>query len=90
MPEPNGEIPMTGDPRVDAALLRIHGKFRDLEDAMLVQVHLENRLRARFDAHMDSQDQAIARHDEWMKHFEDKLNALSDMLMRREGGPEAI
>jgi hypothetical protein len=33
----NGEIPSTGDPRVDAALQRIKGKFRDLEGAMVVQ-----------------------------------------------------
>lgn len=34
-------IPNTGDPRVDAALERIRGKFTDLEDAMIVQAHLE-------------------------------------------------
>ena len=29
---------------MDAALARIRGKFTDLEDAMLVQAHLEKRL----------------------------------------------
>jgi hypothetical protein len=37
-------IPNTGDPRVDAALARIRGKFTDLEDAMIVQAHLEKGL----------------------------------------------
>ena len=37
-------IPNSGDPRVDAALARIRGKFTDLEDAMLVQAHLEKGL----------------------------------------------
>ena len=41
MAEANGEIPFTGDPRLDAALKRIRGKFQDLEDAMLVQAYLE-------------------------------------------------
>ena len=46
MPEPNGEIPRTGDARVDAAIERIRGKFRDMEDAMIVQAYL-NRDTAR-------------------------------------------
>jgi hypothetical protein len=37
-------IPNTGDPRVDAALSRIRGKFTDLEDVMIVQAHLEKGL----------------------------------------------
>ncbi len=36
------EIPLSGDVRVDAALKRIREKFRDLEDAMIVQAHLES------------------------------------------------
>ena len=37
-------IPNTGNPRVDAALARIRGKFTDLEDAMIIQTHLEKGL----------------------------------------------
>jgi hypothetical protein len=37
-------IPNNGDPRVDAALSRIRGKFTDLEDALAVQAHLEKGL----------------------------------------------
>ena len=51
---PDGTIPNTGDPRVDAALARIRGKFTDLEDAMVVQAHLEKGLaeRAKEHAHL--------------------------------------
>jgi hypothetical protein len=31
----------------------------------------------------------IRKHDEWMEHFQAKLDALIDIIMRREGGPEA-
>jgi hypothetical protein len=44
-------IPNTGDPRVDAALARIRGKFTDLEDAMIVQAHLEKGLVERTKEH---------------------------------------
>jgi hypothetical protein len=57
MPDTNGEIPLTGDPRVDAALERIRGKFQELEDALLVQAHLEKRQSAR----ADRQDQELQR-----------------------------
>lgn len=40
-------IPNSGDPRVDAAIQRIRGKFTDLEDAMIVQAHLEKGLTER-------------------------------------------
>ena len=85
MSEPDGNIPFTGDDRVDAALQRIRGKFRDIEDAMLVQAHLEKRAGERIREHAE----AIDRHEAWMAHFESKLDALTDILMRREGGPEA-
>src|SRR5947209_1760396 len=94
----NGEIPLTGDAKVDAALVRIRGKFRDLEDAMLVQAYLEKRMaeqmkgQARWleahEASIQSHEAAKREHEEWMKHFQDKLDALTDIVMRREGGPE--
>ena len=33
--------------------------------------------------------QALANHEEWMIHFQEKLDALTDIIVRREGGPEA-
>jgi hypothetical protein len=106
MAETNGGIPSTGDPRVDAALERIRGKFQDLEDAMLVQVELERKAAERIKEHaqliadhhellrkhdqwMKQHEAAKRDHEEWMKHFQDKLDALTDIVMRREGGPEA-
>jgi hypothetical protein len=92
MAEPNGGIPSTGDPRVDAALERIRGKFQDLEDAMLVQAHLEKRqsesIRGLTEWH-ERHEQAKREHEEWLKHIQAKLDALTDIVMRREGGPEA-
>jgi hypothetical protein len=41
-------IPNTGDPRVDAALKRIHGKFTDLKDALIVQAQPPAFLKACF------------------------------------------
>ena len=85
MSDANGEIPLTGDPHVDAAIKRIRGKFKDLEDAMLVQAFLEKRAGERIKEHAE----ALANHEEWMIHFQEKLDALSNILMRRGGGPEA-
>ena len=95
MAEENGFV-SSGDARVDAALKRLEEKhdsrFRDLEDAMIVQAHLEASAGRRIKEHAellaDHRD-AIKRHDDWMKHFEEKLDALTDIVMRREGGPEA-
>lgn len=89
----NGEIPLTGDPRVDAALERIRGKFQDLEDAMLVQAHLEKRAGERIKEHAEwlvRHEAAMRDHDVKMSEIDDKLNLLIDREMRREGGPEAV
>lgn len=91
MPE-NGEIPSTGDPRVDAALQRIRGKFKDLEDAMLVQAHLEKRMTEQIREHADwlaADEKAVRRHQEWLAEVDDKIKFLIDRDMRREWGPEA-
>jgi hypothetical protein len=99
MAETNGDIPLSGYPRVDAALKRIRGKFQDLEDAMLVQAHLEKRAGERMKEHAEllaDHDEWMRRHEafrqeheEWIKHFDAKLDALTNFLIRREGGPEA-
>jgi hypothetical protein len=91
MPDSNGEIPLTGDPRVDAALMRIRGKFQDLEDAMLVQAHLEKRQSeaiSRLTAWVEQHEETKREHEEWLKHIQAKLDALANIAMRREGGPE--
>ena len=79
------DFPSTGNPLVDAALRRLHSDFRDLKDAMVVQAHLERK-----------QSDSILRHEQFlqqhaiaMSEFDEKLNALTMWLMRREGLPEA-
>jgi hypothetical protein len=102
MEEGNGEIPLTGDPHVDAALQRIKGKFKDLEDAMLVQVHLEARHAKQTKGHalwLEDNDQRhakfVAEHELAVKNLDiklaeitEKMNFLFDREMRKEGGPE--
>ena len=46
-------IPNIGDPRVDAARERIRGKFTDLEDAMIVQAHLEKGMASQIKQHAE-------------------------------------
>lgn len=78
MAEANGEIPLTGDPRVDAALKRIRGKFQNLEDAMLVQAYLEK-----------AQSEQIKQHAVWLANHEETMKAidirLSDISVKLSG-----
>ncbi len=86
------EFPTTGNPLVDAALKRLNQQYSELQDAMVVQAHLEKRQTEILRAHTE----ALASHDEFnkqhalkMREFDEKLNALMMWLMRREGLPEA-
>jgi hypothetical protein len=98
MPDSNGEIPLTSDPRVDAAIERIRGKFQDLEDAMLVQAHLEKKAGERIKEHAQliaDHHEMLKNHDQLVKRIEinlaeitEKVNLLFDREMTREGGPE--
>lgn len=74
MPE-NGEIPSTGDPRVDAALQRIRGKFKDLEDAMLVQLQLEKRAE-------QERQRRYEDHDRWLQDHQRVLSIHNAMLQK--------
>jgi hypothetical protein len=88
----NGGIPSTGGPRVDAALERIRGKFQDLEDAMVVQAHLEKRMSEQIMARTEwlaAHQAANEKFDVKMAEIEEKINFLIDREMRREGGPES-
>lgn len=84
MPDTNGDIPLTGDPRVDAALKRIRGKFQDLEHAILVQVALEKKMSERIKEHAE----LLVRIETNLAEVTDKLNRMIGCEMRREGGPE--
>jgi hypothetical protein len=92
-------VPNTGDPRIDAALERIRGKFTDLEDAMIVQAHLEKSMSSRLKEHAEliadhhdfikSQQAALSLHTQKMGEFDEKLNALIDIISRMQGGMES-
>ena len=87
----NGDILYTGDPRIDAALQRIRGKFRDLEDAMMVQAYLEKRMTEQTRRHAEwlaAHEAANEKFDLKMAEIEDKVTFLIEREMRREGGPE--
>ena len=79
------EFPTTGNPLVDAALKRLRGEFSELQDAMIVQAYLEKRQSEAILRH----EQFLDRHETAMREFDEKLNALTMWLMRREGLPEA-
>lgn len=93
------EIPLTGIPAVDAAFQRVRGRFRDLEDAMLVSAHLEANAGRRIKEHaeflvrheefLDRHKALIEEHAIKMREIDEKLNLMIDREMRREGGPEA-
>ena len=86
----NGGIPPTGDPRVDAALKRIWGKFKDLDDALLVQAHLEKKAGERIREHAEliaehhnllkSHEKGMAGHEERMKRIEINLAEMTDKV----------
>ena len=91
--------PNTGDPRVDAALSRIRGKFTDLEDAMVVQAYLEKGMSSRIKEHAEllashhdfikTQEAAMSKHTEQMSEITDKLNGLIDVVGKMQGGMES-
>jgi len=85
-------IPNAGDRRVDAALERIRGKFSDLEDAMLVQAHLEKGMAERLKDHsqfMADQQTVMKLHTQKMSEFDEKLNALIDIVAGVQRGMES-
>jgi hypothetical protein len=90
------EIPSTGNPLVDAAMKRLwernDARFRDLEDAMLVQAHLEKSMGEMLKQHavtLVRHNEFVARHDILMREIDEKLNALIDIVRDRESGPSS-
>jgi len=74
-------------------MVRAHeGLVWDHEDSLraheeTLRVH-EDMLRTQAAANK-SHEAFRVEHEEWMKHMQDKLDALTDIMMRREGGSEA-
>jgi hypothetical protein len=91
MPNNEEEIPLTGDPKVDAALTRIRGKFQDLEDAMLVQSILEKKQGERLKEHaqfIEKHETIMGRIETAMLEMTEKVNFLLNQEMKRGGGAE--
>jgi hypothetical protein len=88
MSEANGGSEFTtGNPLVDAAFKRLQAKndarFRDIEDAMVVQGHLEKRMGERLKEHSEflaRHEEFIDRHEQSMREFDDKLNGVIGSL----------
>ncbi len=90
MVEGNGFV-SSGDPRVDAALKRLQdrndARFKDLEDAVLVQAHLEAAAGCRIKEHAEwlvAHETAMEQHDLKMAEIDNKLNGLIDIVGRMQ------
>jgi len=88
----NTDFTMTGDPRVDAALMRLRKRLDEhdsllesITDAFVVNAHLEKRQSEMLVQHTEF----ISFHDLKMREFDEKLNALIDIVVRREGSLNA-
>lgn len=65
---------------------------KELEDAMLVHAVLEAKSAARIKEHAEfiARHEAFkSRHEMMMAEFDDKVNALIDVIMKRNGAPDA-
>jgi hypothetical protein len=65
---------------------------KELEDAMLVHADLEAKSAARLKEHAEfiaTHEGFNSRHEMMMVEFDRKLNALIDIVMKRNGGPES-
>jgi len=88
MSEANGGTEYTtGSPQVDAALRRLQAKndirFKDLEDAMLVQALLEKKMSERLKEHAEflaRHEKFLDRHEIMMSEFDDKLSGVIGSL----------
>ncbi len=93
MAEENGFV-SSGDPRVDAALQRLQAKndvrFKDLEDAMVVQGYLEKKAGERIKEHA----RIVVDHDVWIeqqrvqnrdidKRISDLVSAIGELISKQ-------
>ena len=69
-------IPNSGDPRVDAALQRIRGKFTDLEDAMVVQAHLEKGMTE----HLKKHARLLEDHEAWIVELRERDRVVDERI----------
>ena len=60
-----------------------------MEDTLVVMAHLESKSAARMKEHAEFLVAMDKRHELKMAEFDDKLNALIDMIGRQQGGIES-
>jgi hypothetical protein len=76
---------------LNAMLVQVHLERRACErikeHAGLIAGHHD--MLADHDTWMKDHEKARREHYEWLAHIQAKLDALTDIVMRREGGPEA-
>ena len=63
-----------------------------MEDALIVMAHLETKAAARIKEHAEfiaDQEAAMKLHAQKMSEFDEKLNALIDIVGKMQGGMEA-
>ena len=73
-------------------LTRLEAARKELEDSFIVMAHLETKAAARVREHAEfiaGQEAAMKLHTQKMNEFDDKLNALIDIVSRMQGGMEA-
>jgi len=64
---------------------RLESARREMEDTLVVMAHLESKASERLKEHA----QFIAYHQSAMREFDDKLNALINIVGRMQGGIES-
>jgi hypothetical protein len=68
---------------------RLEAARREMEDTLVVMAHLESKSAARMKEHAEFLVAMDKRHELKMAEFDDKLNALIDMIGRQQGGIES-
>ena len=80
-------------------IARLEAARKELEDSFIVMTHLETKAAARVKEHAEfiSEHEAmirshaafLARHEQAMREFDDKLNALINVVGNMQGGMES-
>ena len=73
-------------------LRKLEAARKEMEDTMVVMAHLESKAGARIKEHAEFMvllEDGARRHELAMREFDEKLNALIDIVGRMQGGIEA-
>jgi hypothetical protein len=73
-------------------IAKLEAARRELEDSFIVMAHLETKSAARIKEHAEfiaEEEAAMRLHTYKMSEFDDKLNALLDIIGKRQGGMES-